>query len=315
MKFRTIKYFIKEGMVNIYKQAMMSIATISIIVASYIVLGIFIFMIINLNNVAKVMSNEPEISVFCIVDIDDAQIANIEVELNKVPEIQTVVKVTYEEAMQKIKSDFFKGNEDLLNGMNPSEFLPTSFTIKLKNSKDVEKVLPILTSIQGVDKANSPLDIVNIIIKFQNGIKLITFLLMLILFGISIMIISNAIKLTVHSRKREINIMKYVGATDAFIRWPFIVEGLIMGIIGSAVAFVFVSFLYNWIANSAGPVDKSIFSDVKIIELYDKMPISIFGLFHIEMFVGIFILVLFVFSGMLMGAAGSALAVRRYLKV
>lgn len=314
VKPRTVKYFIKQGMINLYKQAMMSIATISIIAASFIVLGIFFFAIINLNNVARIMSNEPEVSVFCDVTIDDGRAFEIEEELKAMPEVDSVQRVTKEEAMGKLKDHVFRGYEDLLTGMNSEDFLPVSFNVKLKNAKEVTQVLPVIKSIAGIEWANSPVEIVNTIISFKNGIKLITVLLTIVLFVISILIISNAIKLTVHSRRREIGIMQYIGATDSFIRWPFIVEGLIMGIIGSCIAFVLVSFLYNWFANSSGNTSEVFLGGLSILKLYDRVDLSFFGLFKFDINIGVLMLVIFLVAGIFMGSAGSALSIRRYLK-
>ena len=304
----------KDGIVNVYKQKMMSVATICIIIASFLVLGIFLFVILNLNELSTIVGREPEVKVSCKHTLDDGQVYNVEAALKKFTEFQSITRISKAQALEKIKNDVYKGSEESIKGLNP-DFLPVSFVIKLKDPSKGAQIIPKIEAIQGVDKVTSPIEIVNIIVSAQAWIKIITLILILILLSISVLIISNAIKLTVHSRRKEVTIMKYIGATDSFIRMPFIIEGVVMGVIGSLLSFILVSFLYNSIPNSSGVLTGSLVGQFLLVKLDDIVNFSFFGLFDIKFYLGVIILLGFILTGMFMGALGSAISIKKYLKL
>ncbi|MEI6602560.1 MAG: permease-like cell division protein FtsX [Clostridia bacterium] len=314
MKLRTVRHLMKDGVVNVIRQKMMSIATIFIVIASFLVLGIFLFLILNLNELSALVSKEPEIMVYCKYKLDDGQVYQVNAALKKMPEIDTITKVTKAEALAKIKQDIYEGREEAIAGLS-TDFMPVAFIIKLKDPAAGVRMIAEIEKIQGVDVVKSPVEIVNMIVNAQSWIRIITMILVLVLLGISVLIISNAIKLTVHSRRKEVNIMKYIGATDAFIRLPFIMEGMIMGLIGSVLSFGLVSSLYNLFPTSSGLLNDGLFGQFKLVRLDDLIAISTFGIATIQVYLWIPILLGFMLIGTSMGALGSAISIKKYLKL
>jgi len=314
MKLRTVRHLMKDGVVNVIRQKMMSIATIFIVIASFLVLGIFLFIILNLNELSALVSKEPEIMVYCKYKLDDGQVYQVQAALKKLPEIDTITKVTKAEALTKIKQDIYEGRDEAIAGLS-TDFMPVAFVIKLKDPATGVKMITEIEKIQGVDVVKSPVEIVNMIVNAQAWIRIITMILVLVLLGISVLIISNAIKLTVHSRRKEVNIMKYIGATDAFIRLPFIMEGMLMGLIGSALSFGLVSSLYNLFPTSSGLLNDGLFGQFKLVRLDDLIAISTFGIATFQVYLWIPILLGFMLIGTSMGALGSAISIKKYLKL
>ena len=314
MKFRTFSNLTKDGIVNVYRQKMMSVATICIIVASFLVLGIFLLMILNLAQLSAVVSKEPEIRVSCKHTLDDGQVYSVEAALKAFEEFTSVTRISKEQSLQKIKDDVYQGSADSLKGLSP-DFLPVVFIIKLKDPTQGASIIPKLQAVKGVGKVTSPLEIVNLILSAQESIKVISIFLLTILMAISVLIMSNAIKLTVHSRRRDITIMKYIGATDSFIKMPFIIEGIIMGLIGSTLSFVLVGGLYNLVLINTDKISNTIVQKISLVKLDDIVNFSLFGLVDIKLWLGFILILVFIFTGMLIGAIGSAISIKKYLKL
>ncbi|HHV96968.1 MAG TPA: ABC transporter permease [Clostridiaceae bacterium] len=299
MKVRTIKYIFNEGVKNVYKNRLMSLASISTITASLIIFGIFYLIIANINHNIMKLKEQPEMQVFCNPELDDMGVKLVQNALIRNSNIAEVTMVTKEEAFEKIK-EMLDEDADLLEGLD-SSFLPVSFIIKLKDIANSGEVVKELKKINGVDKVTYPQKTMEIISKFTNWIHVISIVLTAILLIISVFIISNTIKLTVFARRKEISIMKYIGATNWFIRWPFIVEGILIGFIGAAVSFVISGFFYNRIENR--------FTQELIQAGTDIITLLKFNEINLPM------LVMFMFLGCTVGAFGSIISIRRYLKV
>jgi len=299
MKIRTTKYIIKEGIINAYRNKLMSLASISIVTASLLIFGIFFLISVNLNYNTKILKSQPEMEVFCKPELDDAQVDTVENAIRNNGMIQSYTKVTKQEAYEKAKK--ILGEDDkILEGIDDS-FLPVSFVIKLKDPGDSGEVVKRFKSMNGVDDVKYSQKAIDFISRFTYWIKVISGLLLTVLLVVSMFIIANTIKLTVFARRKEINIMKYVGATDWFIRWPFVIEGVIIGFIGALVAFALTGYGYNALeARISGDI-LSVSSDllkfVKINEIWMKI-IAIYSA------LGVFI-----------GALGSVVSIRKYLRV
>lgn len=314
MKIRTVNHVVKEGMTNVFKQKFMSIATITIIVASFIVLGVFLLLVFNVNRMASDLSKQPHLSVFCKDNLKENQINLIKEELDNNNEIVSISMVSKEEALAKAKEDF-KENRALLNSLS-SDFLPVVFNVELKHPELSKKITSQIAKIDGVEKVSSPIDLINIILKIKTGIKWISIAIFVILIVISILIVSNAIRLAVHARKREINIMKYVGATDGFIRGPFMIEGVVLGLVGSIVAYFGISFLYEYFLNNVKQIGEFNFVSLDLIKFDQWVNLKDFGLFlNIPITFGMLVFISFIGLGSLMGIIGSLVSIRKYLKV
>lgn len=173
---------------------------------------------------------------YCNPNLDDTQIKKIEEDLKQNDKIAEIKKVTKQEAFERAKK-LLGSKENLMEGEDEN-FLPVSFVIKLKNSDESAGMVQQIKSIKGIESVQYSQNAVDFISKSAYWVKFISVILLLALLLVSFFIISNAIKLTVFARRKEINIMKYIGATDWFIRLPFIIEGIIIGFIGAILAFV-----------------------------------------------------------------------------
>lgn len=293
MKLRTTKYIVKEGFVNTYRNILMSLASMGVVIASLIIFGFFWLITVNVHHNTQFLKEQPEMQVFCNPELDDYQVSMLEMVL-KDERIKEYRKVTKEEAFEKAK-EMLGDDKAVLEGLDES-ILPVSFIIKLKESSDYQDVVKKLSSFPGVDSVKYSQKAIDFVYRILRGVQIGSTVLIILLVSISIFIISNTIKLTVFARRKEINIMKYIGATDWFIRWPFIVEGIIIGLVGAAVSFgvIFVVYYFggNWILED--------FSMIKFISMRD---------------IASDLITLFCLIGAFVGALGSAISIRKYLRV
>ncbi len=297
MKIRTFRYIIKEGISNSYKNKLMTIASIGIATAAVILFGIFLIIIINLDYNTKTLKQQPDMQAFCEYELDETQISNIEKQIKNNDKIETYTIVTREMAFENFKQTLGE-DSNVLDGFDET-LLSVSFVIEIKNPEMSLQVVKEIEQINGIRKVDYSKEIINFITKFSYWVNVISILLISILLIVSVFIISNTIKLTVFARRREISIMKYIGATDWFIRWPFIIEGVIIGIIAAVVAFVTTAYVYNSIENR---FNRDLFAVgfIKLISIRE---------------IGINMIIYFLILGGIVGAVGSFVSMRKYLKV
>lgn len=299
MKIRTIKYMIKEGAKNLRKNRLMTLASVSTVMASLAIFGIFYLMIINFSYNIEGLKDQPEIQVFLYPYLDDEYVAQVDTLLRNHEKIDKITLVSKEDAFKKVQ-EMLGSNSDVLEGMGNS-FLPLSYIIKLNDPEESDSLVEEIRHIQGVDTVAYPKKTVEFISALSRGIKIMSSFLTVILLVVSIFIISNTTKLTVYARRREIGIMKYVGATNWFIRWPFIVEGMLIGIIGSLLSFALCAYGYELVENKV--TTELVFSGMEIISLLKLTD------FLVPFFL------IFAFLGCTVGAFGSIISIRKHLKV
>ncbi|MBZ4664135.1 MAG: transporter permease [Caloramator sp.] len=295
MRINTIKYYIKESLKSVYRNRIMSLASITTVAATLFILGVFMLLAINVNRFAANVEDMIEITAFLKDDVTTLEKQKLE---RQIKEIQGVVSVEYEskeKALEKFKEQLGE-NKDLAKGLEESNPLPASFIIKVDSPDSVEYVSPRIAQLEGVLKVKDAKKTVQTIGKLVKIIRYSSTILMVILGTISIFLISNTIKLTVFARKREISIMKYIGATDWFIRWPFILEGLLLGLIGGFIAALIVENAYTYAANT-------IKNNIMIITLVPPQEAvkQIWWQFSL--------------LGTLIGGFGSYISIRRFLSV
>jgi cell division transport system permease protein len=296
MKIRTTKYIIKDGIINAYRNKLMSLASIIIVTASLLVFGIFLIISVNLKfKIDNMLENQLQIEVYCDSNLDETQVKDIEANIKMNSFVSDVRRVTKEEALERCKELLEDGS--ILEGYDGS-FLPESFIIKVKDAEHIKSVVETFRGIKGVESIGFLEGNVNELSKISYWARVISMLLLAILLSVSVFIISNTIKLTVFARRREINIMKYIGATDWFIRLPFIVEGIIIGFVGAVLSFIITYYCYNTIEGqlSKGILGESLnFVDINSIVIY------VIGSYSI--------------IGTLVGGIGSGISIRKYLHV
>lgn len=282
----------------------MSLASISIISAALILFGVFYLILVNLNYNLEVLSQQPKMQVYCLPELTDEQVNAVQTEISSNKYIESFTVVSKKEAFAQLKKYLeddkaAEGGSNILEGYDES-FLNVSFIIKVKEPKNSELVATELRSLAGVENVRYSQQTIDMITKTSNWVKIISMVLIGVLLIISLFIISNTIKLTVFARRKEINIMKYIGATDWFIRWPFIYEGILIGFIGALIAFLMVAYIYGLVEpklSSDLVMFGNGFAIVKFQSVWGKMVLFYVGVSTI------------------IGASGSVMSLRKHLHV
>lgn len=304
MKIRTLQLLAKEGSKNVYKNKLMSLASILTVVSALFFLGIVLLIAINITSNIEVMKRDLDVSVFLNVTVTPLERKEVIEFLDKEKDAGVISQYrveTKEQAYENLKNDL--KNEALLKGLTP-ENLPESYYIKLSNPEYSEDFIAQLNGFSGVNKDDgigynkAELEKLEGILKIFNYV-IITLLIVLMI--ISIFLISNTIRLTVYARRREIEIMKYVGALDSFIRWPFIVEGFLIGFIGATLSFLLTSRAYIWLQNIINAILLNLgLTTLKVLE---------FGPVAFRIFI------IYIIFGVIIGGVGSVMSVRKHLNV
>ena len=249
MKYNILGYLIGEGFSNVFKNKKSTGASLMIMCATMIIFGIFLILGENINHFVEEVESEQGIQVFVKNEATQEQIEQLGENIRRIDGVSTTEFVSKEEALNQMKEKF-GDKQDLLEGYEgENNIFTASYVVTLTDlTKSQEVQNQIKTYSDVVKKINSKDEVVTTLINLANGIKIVTGVILVLLVVISIFIIANTIKLTVHARRKEISIMKYVGATNGFIRWPFIVEGMIIGILASSISIIIVGVAYTLIA-------------------------------------------------------------------
>ena len=305
MKYSVLGYFIGEGFSNVFKNKKSTGASLMIMCATMIIFGIFLILGENINHIVKEVEGSQGIQVFLNADATDEQVKELgekirNIEVNGTKAVNTVVHKTKEDALNTMK-ERFKEKQDLLSTFEgDNNIFSESYVVTLTDLNLSQDVQDQISKFENVKKITSKDQTVTTLINLANGIKIVTGVILLLLIFISVFIISNTIKLTVHARRKEISIMKYVGATNNFIRWPFIVEGMIIGIMASAISIVIVGIVYNIIADNL--------VNSQFMKLINMSLVSFGDMFNS-------IIITYMLLGIGIGAFGSIISMRKYLKV
>lgn len=276
----------------------MSIASISSVAATLMILGIIFALIININSMAQSAKDQfDSIQAYLVDDLPATDIDKIKTKVENLPGVKSVIYESKADALERMKASW-KDNAYLLEGLEENP-LPSSLIIYLDDIYYAESVLAGIQGTNGIEEIKSYQDIVEQLLSITEGIRKTGIVVIFVLIAISTFIIHNTIKLTVNSRNREINIMKYVGATNWFIRWPFLAEGTILGLIGALIASGFMKFAYDYVFELMHS-DFYVLVSAYVIPPFDLMQDVLF---------------LFVIIGAGIGALGSIWSMRKYLNV
>ena len=298
MKYNVIGYFLSEGFRNVFKNKKSTFSCLGVMCATMLIFGLFFTIGKNINNAVQGLEKEQGMQVFMEYEATDEQIKQLNEDLNKIEGINNVQIQTKEDAYNTMKERLGK-NEKAIRGFTPDIF-SVSYIVTLTDLSLNDQVYDAINNLENVREILNKRDTIQTLSKIGNTIKIITFVIFAILILISLFIISNTIKLTVHARRKEISIMKYVGATNGFIRTPFIIEGIIIGLLSSIISILIVGGGYNYIATQLVQSDT-----------WQKLSIDLlsFG----DMFVQI--VLVYMFLGVGIGIVGSSISMKKYLDV
>lgn len=299
MKFNIVSYLIGEGFGNVFKNKKSTFSAILVMCISMLVFGLFFIIGENVNHVMNTVESSQEIQVFIKNDATDEEITKVGEQLQQIEGVNKITFVSKDEALD-IMQEKVGEKSYLLAGYEENNFLPASYKLTLTDLKLANQVETQINQLDNIKRITSSNETITKLIGIANGVRIVTAAILIALIIGSIFIIANTIKLTVYARRREISIMKYVGATNSFIRWPFIVEGIIIGIISAAISVLLVGGIYKVVA-------------AKLMEssLITSLGITLVG------FSDMFTLIILVYLalGIGIGVIGSALSMRKYLEV
>lgn len=296
MKVRTFSYFVKEAFKSMRRNGLMTLASISTVALSLFMLGVFLCGVVNLNNMASTLETQVQLSVYLKDDLNTNQIMEVGKAVKNQSHIKDIQFVTKDQALQEFKGrlgDDQKQMIESLEGVNP---LPNSYIVTFQNPQDVKVAAKELQNVAGVESVHYGQDVVDELFKITQVIRIGGIVLIAFLAAATLFIISNTIRLTVFARRKEIAIMKYVGATNGFIRWPFMIEGMLLGCIGALIAIACTGEFYYFITQE---VEQSL----AFFPLVPMLPI------FYQLALGLLVI------GVLVGAMGSAISLRQYMRV
>ena len=298
MRYNVFTYLIGEGFANVFKNKKQAFISIGIMCVTMLIFGLFFVIGENLNHFVKQVEADQGMQIFMIKDATDEQISKLKQELLAMEGINQVEEVTPTMALQQVKEKF-GSKASLLDGHDESIF-PYSFIINLTDLSQSSSIQKKISKLDNVKEIKSSNETITTLVKIARGIKIATYAISACLITFAIFIITNTIKLTVHARRREISIMKYVGATNSFIRWPFAVEGMIIGLISGVIAIVLLAGVYTLAVNNQG-----------FVNFISKMGLT---LLHFSDMLNL-VLIVYVILGIGVGVLGSTISMRKYLKV
>ena len=252
MKINNLGYLIKEGFHGIFLHGFMSFAAICVTIACLLIVGSFSILAYNLDVMVDNLNKTSEIMVYVDSSLSDAEARSIGTIINQLDNVQKSVFVSREEALDNFISDH--DNNAAFNGVQ-SQDLRHRYVVTLEDNALMEQTDNLLKNIPGVAKTNAAYELAQGFTTIQSVLNVVSIALIATLLVVSLLIISNTIKLAMYDRKDEIAIMKMVGATNSFIRLPFIVEGFTLGMIGAILAFGLEWVLYDALVERVNTVD------------------------------------------------------------
>ena len=235
MKIQTIEYYFREVLLSMIRNRWMTFASIGTVAVSLFVLGVFLILVMNMNKMAASLESQVQISVYINDNLPEQGRNEIEKMTRAMKSVSAVEYVPREEALKKLQERLGE-NKKILDALGEANPLPNSFLVTVTTADDVKKTAAAISDLYGVDEVKYGQDVAANLIELTHLIRFFGLILMGLLLFATVFIISNTIRLTVFARRKEIAIMKYVGATDWFIRWPFIFEGMALGTIGGGVS-------------------------------------------------------------------------------
>lgn len=295
MKLRTSEYFIAEVFRSLRRNNWMTFASIGTVTVSLFVLGVFLILVLNMNRLAGMLESQVQISVYLEDHLNDREKRQLEYDITSLQGIDTVKYVDRDEAKTRLQ-ERLGDQKYLLDALSDDNPLPDAFEVTVTTPAVVESAASAISAMSGVEEAKYGQDVIEHLFDITRLMRIFGLVLMLLLGAATLFIIANTIRLTVFARRKEIAIMKYVGATDWFIRWPFLLEGIVLGCFGGIIAAVALRSFYAAMA-------AQIYSTLAFFPLLPQYPFMNYVTLAI------------LGSGIVIGAIGSLISLKRFLRV
>ena len=295
MKKNNIGYLLREGFRGVFLHGFMSFAAICVTVACLIIMGSFCLILYNTSAMVKELEQENEMLVYIDERYSEAEAKSVGSQINLISNVHEAKYISRQQALDSFVED--QNDANSFAGLDASTFRDR-YEVTMENSSLTQQTVEEIKKIDGVAEVTAHYEIINGFQTLQKVLNIASSVIIVVLFVLSLFIISNTVKLAMYSRSEEIAIMKMVGATDSFIRLPFVVEGFILGFLGAVIAFFLEWGLYNFIESKIGVVDT--------LQLIQVVPFTEV----VEL-----VAVAYALTGFAVGVVGSLLSIRKFLKV
>lgn len=301
MRINSVKYLFKQGTRNIMSNKLMAFASFCVLLVSLLLVGFSLLFYVNINSLVTGIESKNEVIVFLDEDTSDERINDIQKSLKSIGNIESISFYSKEEAFVHLKESM-ADSALLFDSMGDDNPLVDSFKIKIKDINFTDETVGEIEKLDNILSIRAPFEFVDILIGLKRIISIISVSIIFALVIVSMVIISNTTKASVFSRRKEISIMKYVGATNAFIRIPFFVEGMLTGVISGAVATIVTWLGYDSLVN---------------VLTQDNDILNVLGTGSLVPFKELAVSVAFsyILAGAVLGAIGSVISTRKHLKV
>src|SRR5690625_3906436 len=297
MKIRTLRRHFSEGIKNIFRNGWMSVASIGAVTMTLLLVGVFLALILNLNQIAKNIEDDVEIKVLIDRSADDVDIQTLGAQIEKIPTVQSIRFASNDEELKSLVTSMGEAGEAwlLFEQENPLNHV---YVVQSEKTDDVENIAETVEAFNNVQEVNYGQDYVDRLFSFNKYARYVGLALIIGLVLTAIFLISNTIKLTIMARSTEIGIMKLVGATNNFIRWPFLIEGMYLGAFGAIVPIIIIVFGYYYL---------DIYMSSRVtFSFMELLPFNPFAWQLALIIIGI---------GIFIGMWGSVMSIRKFLKV
>ena len=305
LTFSSFIYSLKQGLKSIWRNRLFSIASIVTMTACIFLFGIFYCLLLNVNETVRYYEEDIGISVFFDEDLTPEEKQEIGRKIETRPEVATITFVSADEAWEQFKEIYFEGDTEAAESFVKGNPLTSSesYSITTNTVEEQPALVEYIESLDGVRKVNRSDEVVQTLSGFNRLITYVTIAIVAILLIVAIVLISNTVNVGISARRNEINIMKLIGATDSFVRAPFIVEGALIGLIGSIIPLIILYFIYDWLVNLLV---------TKFSVLQSLTPVL---LTNNEIFFKYLLVAVGLLLGLGIGLVGSITTVRKHLRV
>lgn len=297
MKGTSLAYLTKEGFRNIWVNRLLSLATVVVLVSCLVIVGSGSLIFMNINSLLDLVEGQNVVMVYVNDDADETATQMLGVQLQTLDNIKKngVEFVPKEEAFERQK-ELYGENSDILDGLS-ADILPDAYKVTVDDLEFFDTTVSNIKSLDNVLEVHENSDLAGKLASIRNGVTYVSAVIVLILFFVSLFIVANTIRITIYNRRLEISIMKSVGATNTFIRWPFIVEGILLGIFSAVIALAIQYGIYSlasiWLDNILAMLGGKAVAFIDVIW---------------------YLLGIFAFIGVVIGSFGSLISLNRYLK-
>ncbi|MGI5921365.1 MAG: permease-like cell division protein FtsX [Syntrophomonadaceae bacterium] len=295
MKLKSIIYFFREAFKSMSRNRLLSIATVSTVAICILILGMAMLMIINADNFMERLESDVEIVAYLDKSLNKAEVSDIRSDIEKISGIKSVTFVSKHEALKRLEKKFGENQYNLAETLNKNP-LPDAYEIKAQDPHTVAQLAGKIARIKGIAKVNYGQGVVERLFKVTNWIRIIGCILIVLLTLGAVFLIATTIRLAVFARRKEIYLMKLIGATDWFVRWPFFIEGVLLGALGGLIAILVLAFGYGSLLKNMGTA------------LFFIPLVSNTGLL-INIYIGLAAI------GAFLGVIGTSISLRRFMNV